>query len=262
MTQHLVLSPHPDDAVWSAGGRIAGWVRAGEPVTVLTVFDGPAGSDGGPADQPPAGGWRRMADPAVRRAEDRDALDLLGARLVQAGLPDAALRVVDGRPRYSSRLRLFASPHESDRGLVTRIAGLVADLLDTTIRLHVPLAAGRHVDHVLVRAAAESLPDCALEYYEDFPYRLAAADHRGLVADLHEVRADGWLRAALRYRSQVDAMFGSCGAFARALLTRARQYGRAIGARYAERTWTRAAGVSEAPAEFHPHHRSNGMVQH
>jgi LmbE family N-acetylglucosaminyl deacetylase len=76
----VVLSPHLDDAVFSLGGTIAGAVRTGRRVDVVTVFAGD------PRATAPAGEWDRAAGFAsagaaatTRRREDRAACRILGA---------------------------------------------------------------------------------------------------------------------------------------------------------------------------------------
>jgi LmbE family N-acetylglucosaminyl deacetylase len=229
---NIVLSPHPDDAVWSAGGRIRWWISNGEPVTVVTVFDG----DG----EPPAGQWRRVAEAATRRREDIAALARAGADRVSLGLVDAAVRADRGAPRYGSPLRLFGPVHEHDLGLPEEIAEAVAGLLGPDDVLHAPLAAGRHVDHRLVRQAAALLAErgATVCFYEDFPYRLRPADHAGLRPAHAPVDLPGWLAAARCYRSQVATLFGSVQAFEKALRDRAFEYAKETPWAHADRLWT------------------------
>jgi LmbE family N-acetylglucosaminyl deacetylase len=229
---HLALSPHPDDAVWSAGGRIGWWARAGRTVTVVTVFDGPQAG-------PLPGSWREIAEPGMRRAEDVSAVSCLGAKLVWLALPEAALRSDRGVPRYASQLRLFGPVCPQDRALSLEVAETVLGMLEPGTVLHAPLAAGSHVDHRLVRAAAAALASrgARVSFYEDFPYRLRPADHVGLRPVHAPVDMPSWLRAAACYSSQVRAMFPSAEKFRTALLSRAEEHGRAANRKYADRFW-------------------------
>ncbi|WP_380284979.1 PIG-L deacetylase family protein [Kitasatospora purpeofusca] len=247
---HLVVSPHPDDAVWSLGGRIARWTAAGLPVTVVTVFDGAdaadaaEGADGQDGPDGPDGpdGWRRIAEPAVRRREDRAALAALGVTRVSLALPDAALRTTAGRPRYRAVPRLFGRPHPDDAALPAAVAGALRPWCPPGTRLHAPLAAGRHVDHALVRAAVEELAAPGTAWYEDFPYPLRQRDHAGLVArcdPLTPADLDRWLAGAEHYAGQAVALFGGPGPLRDALLARARAHGAAAGHPYADRHWLR-----------------------
>jgi len=231
----LVLSPHPDDAVWALGGCLADWAASGDRVVVLTAFDGD------PPPGPAPAGWRAIADPAVRQAEDARARARLGVRGVSLGLPDAALRRSGGRPSYPSRLSLFGPPADADEDLLAPIASAVHELLDRLgagTRLYAPLAAGRHVDHQLARAAVvgDVLPGTAT-WYEDFPYRLARRDVLGLRPRYERVRLADWLAAAACYPSQAAALLGGVEPLTRALCERAAMHGAAAGREYATRLW-------------------------
>ena len=85
----VALSPHPDDVVLSLGAAIAGSVRRGATVEVLTVFAGD------PDAEQPAGKWdarsgfRTEGEAArARRAEDVDAFSILGASVAWLPLGD------------------------------------------------------------------------------------------------------------------------------------------------------------------------------
>jgi len=222
---HILLSPHPDDAVWSCGGRIARWCARGDRVCVVTVFD-----DGAPAPR----GWRSIADPPRRRLEDAAALDLLGAERLSLGLPDAALREDDGTPRYESPRRLFGRAHPLDAGLGALVAEEVASLAPHGV-VHAPLGLGGHVDHRIVRDAALDL-DADVEWYEEFPYEGEAP--AGIEPAWHEVDLEAWVAAGLCYRSQVRALLGDPAAFEAALTRRAAERGAEAGVAFAERAWT------------------------
>jgi hypothetical protein len=122
------------------------------------------------------------------------------------------------------------------------VADTVLEMLGPGTVLHAPLAAGGHVDHRLVRAAASSLVGrgAVVRFYEDFPYRLRPADHVGLRPAHSPVDMPGWLGAAACYGSQVMAMFRSAAEFRATLLSRAREHGRAASREYAERYWNQA----------------------
>ncbi|MFC5719506.1 PIG-L deacetylase family protein [Streptomyces gamaensis] len=225
----VVISPHPDDAVWSLGGRLARWSAEGLRPTVVTVFAGTPG-ERRPA---PAGGpeeWRDVADPAVRRAEDLAALAELGAARVALGFTDAALRSGSGGYRYTRPRALFGPPHPADRQVLADVRAALEPLCAAAASVHVPLAAGGHVDHRLVRAAVAALVPEGTVWYEDFPYRLRERDHAGLLprfAALAPAHLERWLAAAGHYASQARAHFGGVGRLRAALLDRARAHGAA-----------------------------------
>ncbi len=81
----LVIVAHPDDAEFWAGGTIARWTDAGIGVTYCIVTDG----DGGGFDPATA----RADIPAIRRAEQRAAAELLGVTGIRfLSLPEGGLR--------------------------------------------------------------------------------------------------------------------------------------------------------------------------
>ncbi len=91
----LAVSPHPDDAVLSAGATLAAAAAAGCEVCVYTVFAG----DPQPPLSAPALSFHAACGlgqdaAAVRRAEDAIAVRLLGARALHGRFIDALYRRV------------------------------------------------------------------------------------------------------------------------------------------------------------------------
>jgi LmbE family N-acetylglucosaminyl deacetylase len=221
VTDLLVLSPHLDDAVLSCGGRIADAVARGRRALVVTVFT---------ADEPAAPPspfaadlrrwWRLPAGEvmAARRREDEAALARLGAELLHLGLPEAPYRLAaDGRPFYDRLERLFGEPDPEDRdALGAVLRERLAALPPAALRI-APLGVGGHVDHRLVRAAAEADgAPCAC--YEEFPYaewkwfalRRALGTRRDWSPEalaLDDETFERKVAAILAYGSQVPAMF-------------------------------------------------------
>lgn len=82
----LVVTAHPDDVDFGAGGTVAGWTRDGIDVSYCIVTDGDAG--GFDPDVP------RSEIPGIRRAEQRSAAAVLGVEDVTfLGYRDGALEV-------------------------------------------------------------------------------------------------------------------------------------------------------------------------
>ncbi len=165
----------------------------------------------------------------------------IGARRVSGGLPDAALRVVDGIALYNGPLALFRPRHQHDDALVSRVATMVDDLAGPQTKVHAPLGAGRHVDHQIVRDAVESRAHLRerVVWYEDFPYSLRSADVANLEPAWEPVEVEPWLEASLCYASQIPLLFGSARSLIDALLQRASSHGRESGLVYAARVWSR-----------------------
>jgi LmbE family N-acetylglucosaminyl deacetylase len=239
----VYLSPHLDDAVLSCGGLIHRQARAGEPPLVITLFSG----------QPPANvelsafarsqheRWGARGDVmAVRWAEDRAALAVLGADYLRLNYPDCIYR---GRARgeeavwyYASEEALFGPVHPSENGLSAELAAVLREFISPGggVTLYAPLTVGNHVDHQLTFAAALILgaQGWDLRFYEDYPYAeregalSAALAARGAehwqpgVAPLDEDDLAAKIEAIARYESQLGVLFGS----AEAMPDRARDF--------------------------------------
>lgn len=231
--REVFLSPHADDAVWSCGGRIAALVAAERSVLLVTCFDGDMSPEPGLIVEP----WRQALRPTLRRCEDLLAARALGVERVSLGLTEAGLRHGPSSFVYSSLEAVLGLPAAADKPLVTRLAEVLLPWLREGDRLHIPVAASNHVDHVLVRRAAESLRlPCLSDYYEEFPYPPAPVSRR-LSPVVIPVELEPWVCSGLRYRSQVRALFGGEARFREALATWAHERGALIGASHAERYW-------------------------
>lgn len=145
----VIVSPHLDDAVLSLPATIDSLAARGERVVVLTAF-----TEGDPGH-------------AVRRAEDRAALALLGAEAVHLGLRDAPQR--RGVPHSFRGLVLAALADDDDdldtvgRTLAAEVAARAPD------RIVLPLGVGEHIDHRIVHAAHRRIAG-RVGFYEDSPY--------------------------------------------------------------------------------------------
>jgi len=220
----VYLSPHLDDAVLSCGGLIAAQVRLGHPVLILTVCAG----------DPPAGELTPLArvlherwqtglqTAAVRRAEDLAACARLGAAARHLDLPDCIYRrsPKTGFPVISANEDLFAPIHPDEIPLVAALAErLRGELPDGATNVVSPLSLGGHMDHRLVRAAAEQLSR-PLWYYADFPYAANPAaggveDPSGLYPPRARIRCfkvsktalAAWGEAVSAYPSQISTFW-------------------------------------------------------
>jgi LmbE family N-acetylglucosaminyl deacetylase len=229
----VVLSPHLDDAVLSCGALMS-HARTRMPVTVATFFT----EAGAPPYTLSARAYLRQvrADDAqqlylARRAEDREVLEGAAIGYIHAGLTEALFRrrtrpLLDRFP-WAGRLmpemsyvypthrlhiaRGRISPHDAET--VRRILEAIDHLsLTPSTLLLAPLAIGGHVDHMLVRTAAERSQK-RVAYYSDFPYyRRYPADP--VFAQRNALVQVAWAGdlaakpALIRgYRTQVDALF-------------------------------------------------------
>ena len=160
----LVISPHLDDAVLSAGGMIAARAAAGDRVVIATMY-----TDGPPLDEiVPA--MRKWADYPARRAEDANACAAVGAEVRWLGHVERAFR----KP-FLSGLTYFTTPPDV-AGFTTlpQVTASLSSLDDLAPdQILVPLGIGNHVDHVETMIAgarwalARGWRD-RLAFYEDF----------------------------------------------------------------------------------------------
>lgn len=223
----LAVSPHLDDAAFSAGALLAGLAAGGADVRVLTVFTGSVPDPRGFAlacqtDKGIAPGVDYMA---LRRGEDETAMAALGVRFTHLGLPEAPHR------GYSSAAALFGPVAAGDEDIPDAVlAVLQAELARPgtpgPALVLGPAALGDHVDHRHVRDAVAVLADrrgLPAVRWDDLPYALrlpagASAPFRR-AAGAAELAAK--LAACTAYASQLGFQFGSVAAMAEALRPRA-----------------------------------------
>ncbi|MFI5837217.1 PIG-L deacetylase family protein [Micromonospora sp. NPDC051300] len=209
----MAVSPHLDDAVFSVGGTLAALVAAGWVVRIVTCFTAtvPDPSPFALACQLDKGLSADIDYMALRRAEDRTACAVLGARPVHLPLAEAPHR------GYAEAAALFAGVRPDDRA---------ADVLAPALRPHLagadlilaPQALGDHVDH---RIVAEVVSRAAVEvfWWRDVPYisRRPDAVPWRCVPVRAEVGVDigdhllTKVSAAASYRSQLGFQFGDAG---------------------------------------------------
>ena len=229
----VVLSPHLDDAVLSCGALL-NYARKHTPVTVATFFT--------EAGTPPytlsaraylhqVGAQDADSIYLARRAEDQAVLESIAISYLHAGFKEALFRhrrrpllhwlpwagqlvpeLANIYPTYRLHvIRGRMSRH--DDGTLRRLTDVIRHLsLQSSTLFLAPLAIGGHVDHILVRTAAE-LSATRVAYYSDFPYNIRSQ------ADTHFIERNalvpvtwtGDLAAKLTlirgYRSQVNSLF-------------------------------------------------------
>ena len=155
------ISPHLDDAAFSAGATLAALADAGHQVTVLTCFTRSVPDPTGfaLACQTDKGLAPEVDYLALRRAEDIAAMHVLGVTPVHLDLPEAPHR------GYTSAADLFSGVHPADRPDLSALGDISADLLLA------PQGIGAHVDHLHVVRAVAGLGRPTL-WWRDSPYVL------------------------------------------------------------------------------------------
>ena len=241
MTRVLALSPHLDDAVFSAGGTLARLAAAGAQVTVATVFTATVPDPQGfaLACQLDKGLGPEVDYMGLRRAEDVRACTRLGAKAIHLPFPEAPHR------GYTSAAELFAGMSPDDdvaEELAPALCALLADLEPALVLA--PQAIGAHVDHVaLVRVLDTAAPGSPVAWWRDHPYtirtdrpfepfadRFAELAKATVVLDAtaHATKVE----AALAYASQLGFQFGGADA-ARVVFNNAERVERLRAAPYA-----------------------------
>lgn len=169
----IYLSPHLDDAALSCGGQIFQRTQAGETILILTTMAGnPPNRTFSTFAQELHERWELANDMvAARRDEDICACRILEADYLHWDIPDCIYRAdaQTNEPFYPVWEKVIDSIHPQEETLIQRLAAQFAEL-PPAAQILAPLGAGSHVDHQIVRAAAERCWDGQLFYYEDYPY--------------------------------------------------------------------------------------------
>lgn len=216
----IYLAPHLDDAVLSCGGQIFEETRRGQAVLVVTVMAGDPPPNVSGYAQSLHSRWELPEETATaRRREDLAACALLGADALHWPVPDCIYRTApaNGTPMYLSDEDIFGEIHPADAPLVKELTGRLAALPPAN-RIVAPLTVGHHVDHQLVRQAAERHFGHRLEFFEDFPYvqtersqdflqNSGQPNWQAEVSPVSDAALCARLEAVLAYKSQLSTFF-------------------------------------------------------
>lgn len=158
----IIVSPHPDDAALSCGGRLLGDHSA----LIVNVFSQTAW-------------WRFAMTPSdipriqrIRQAEEALLSRLCGEPIMTLDLPEALLRGHAMETVFTATLG--TAEDEPSRALRVALADLAHQ--HPLAHWYLPLAIGNHIDHRLVRdhgAAAlqeSGVKPTHIHFYEDLPY--------------------------------------------------------------------------------------------
>ncbi|GEP09964.1 hypothetical protein MMMDOFMJ_1180 [Methylobacterium gnaphalii] len=223
----LALSPHLDDAVFSAGGTLAHLAASGWGVTMATVFTASVAhpKDFALACQLDKGLPAEADYMALRRDEDRAAAHHLGIdEPVHLPFREAPHR------GYGSPPELFGALRPDDR-----IELNLADAFETLLRvlrpdlILAPQAVGGHVDHVhVVRAIRAARPSAPVLWWRDYPYTVRHAEPQeplrhtfahlpGLEIRFGSQSEARKAAACAAYTTQIGFQFGGAAALAEKL---------------------------------------------
>jgi len=217
------ISPHLDDAVFSAGDLIA-YLAGSTEVQVVNIF-----TDGGGKretlsakqflKQCGVGDATKLFE--ERRSEDSQVFSSLNINPQNLGYLDALWRTKSQRfpiaefnaiyPVY--RIHVTSGKiAKADLGLVDQIAEKLKEMVPENAIVFAPVGVGSHVDHIITREVASRLPNLII-YWTDFPYHLQNGVDRKFILDKslvnsifsHDLSAKTTLVSG--YKSQIKAMF-------------------------------------------------------
>lgn len=154
----LMLSPHADDIAYSIGGIVASLSKRAD-LRLITIF----GYSGWALPQALC---KKSAD-AISAEREREDRAYCARRWVDYDLllcPDSFVMGYDN----ATELSIAAIEDQRTEGVVNLIRNVVAYRLPEVV--FAPCGLGGHVDHQIVRMAADALDYVEVLYYEDVPY--------------------------------------------------------------------------------------------
>ena len=196
----IVLSPHLDDAALDCADHILAWKKLGLSVRVVTLF---AKST---SPSPESVTFDPSTDLERRRIhEDREVMSRLGVSWNHLSFADGRSRQENGKPhRESEQLQRGTSKDPIVAALTKAIVPFQKGSLFVA-----PLGIGGHVDHLLVREAAEFETDPAdLCYYVDYPYALSVLNWT-CTNMLRVMRAKKSIKVMSRAKRQLLGIYSS-----------------------------------------------------
>ena len=212
----IYLSPHLDDAALSAGGLIYEQTQSGIPVEFWTLMCGdPHITEYSAFAVKMHETWGfANAEETIRgrRLEDQNAAKILGAKTVHFDFLDCIYRR-DQNGDWLYLENVFGAIRPEDDGLPVQIAAAIMPRLEPDDVVVCQLSVGSHVDHVLVRQAAELLSRPLL-YDIDMPYFLYKSNEfeakaAGMKESTHritETSLEHWIEAVIQYKSQLPSL--------------------------------------------------------
>lgn len=248
---HLFISSHLDDAVFSCGATMANLVERGERVGIFNLFSG----NPNPPYSPVAKKLHKLwGSPRLighlRHAEDAAAVAFLGINAHYEDVPEAIYRTdTQGRWLYGGDRAMFGARQPDDIWLVPYFVGRIRLLFhNASPSIYAPLGIGGHVDHNIAFEIGLGLAQQGLPvlFYEDFPYAADAKQYQQRVATLLDWKSMNCkldkslfrlkIRAMECYSSQIPALFGDRRKMAEQVMEFAKSVG-VLQDNSAERYW-------------------------
>lgn len=229
----VFLSPHFDDAVFSAGNLMASLAEANPDNThLVTIFSQAGGGKAGILRRSLLSSYESPQHLyAQRQGENQHVAQILGVKTHEMGFVDAAWRENPSRRRnffnpnhLSYPFNTFLLGHVRKREqteLTGQITSEIAKYLEEVgqgkrVVVFAPVAVKgllRHVDHILARDSVVSI-QAEVVYYADYPYDVYGKPDSNFIKNkhVHPVVYDGDKNARKRdailaYTSQIPLLF-------------------------------------------------------
>ncbi|MCJ7733072.1 MAG: PIG-L family deacetylase [Anaerolineales bacterium] len=217
----IFLSPHLDDVVFSCGGLVWELSQTGHEVEIWTICAGdPPQESLSPFAESLHRNWKLGLDAVqIRRQEDQKACQILGAAPRYFPVLDCIYRKSSaGKFYYDSEGGIFGGFNPGEAELINEVSSHLVARLPDPARIISPLGIGNHVDHELVRKAANRLP-MLLYYYADYPYARendgaeilkfmeGSAEWQCESFPVSEIGLEKWIQAAWAFGSQISTFW-------------------------------------------------------
>lgn len=163
----VVLSPHLDDAVLSLGSHIVKWKKEGKKVKVVTIFNKFGNGKNLPnytKEYLKKSGFDTVIQfEDARNKEDQKVMNMMEVDYEYWNFVDAGFR-----GNYKSREKLLSGILDNkDQIFIKNIRKKIKKI--RTDLLLIPYVVGGHIDHLIVKKAAEKL-ELKKIYYLENPY--------------------------------------------------------------------------------------------
>lgn len=235
----IYLAPHLDDAALSCGGQIYQQTEVGKKILIVTIMAGDAPDNvlSGHAVELHERWQIENEIVATRRHEDKLASQILGADYLHWSIPDCVYRFIPNTKTlfYSTWPEIIGDVHPQEQQLIQTLSKKLMTLPPAK-QIFAPLTIGNHVDHQIVRQAAENCFTENLAYYEDYPYVQTSGALEGVISPyntewqatkipLSAEAIQKKAEAITAYRSQLSTFFKDQQDLQRQLTTYAQKVG-------------------------------------
>ena len=198
---YLILSPHPDDAVFSLGQHLINWTKSGKTIKIINVFN-----SYGTEDLASENAWNFLLKYGYknvkeltrsRQTDQKNIITRMGIEVDSLNYVDASFRLFSTTPVYVTHQALMSGR------ISTYDSQLPQQIIDkiSTISYHqiiCPYGVGNHADHTILRKVGDILKKQKkpVKYYLESPY---------IWRDFNYVKYSVQILRASSYLNQVSA---------------------------------------------------------